>query len=116
MPDALELPGMRRAVVPGMSACNSVVYEFVAYRIPRGSAVIRLLDLLTEPARTLRRVKTIRVRGRSLHVVHLPSCEMRTAHAPLLAFPVSRKNEGPFARPHQHSYTAHSFFVSFFAY
>ena len=50
MPDALELPGMRRAVVPLVSAGDAVVGELVAHRLPGLAAVIGALDHLPEPA------------------------------------------------------------------
>ena len=40
MPDALELPGMRRAVVPLVSAGDAVVDELVAHRLPGLAAVV----------------------------------------------------------------------------
>ena len=50
MPDALELPGMRRAVVPLVRAGHAVVDELVADRLPGLAAVVRALDQLPEPA------------------------------------------------------------------
>ena len=41
MPDALELPGMRRAVVPLVRAGDAVVDELVADRLPGLAAVVR---------------------------------------------------------------------------
>ena len=66
MPDALELPGVRRAVVPLVRAGDAVVDELVAHRLPRLAAVVRALDHLPEPAARLRRIQPIRVSGRSL--------------------------------------------------
>jgi hypothetical protein len=40
MPDALELPGMRRAVVPLVRAGDAVVDELVAHRLPGLAAVV----------------------------------------------------------------------------
>src|SRR5438445_8934540 len=81
MPDALELPGMLRAVVPLMRgeglAClrGRVVGELVALafgetfrglfqhtsrRLPRLAAVAGALDDLSEPPARLRRVQIIR--------------------------------------------------------
>src|SRR4029450_5731668 len=53
MPDALELPGMRRAVVPLVCARNSLVGKVIADRLPTFAAVARALDLLAEPAARL---------------------------------------------------------------
>ena len=73
MPDALELPGMRRAVVPLVRAGNAVVVELVADRLPGLAAVVGALDQLAEPAAGLRRIESIRIDGRSLDVVNLPA-------------------------------------------
>ena len=75
MPDALELPRVRRAVVPLMRARHAVVLELVADRLPRLAAVVGALDHLAEPAAALRRVDAIRVRRRPLEVIHLPAAE-----------------------------------------
>src|SRR3990170_7776459 len=96
MPDALELPRVRRAVVPlvrgqGLAGFRrSVVNELVAlglehaFRcggrfaggcsrlVPRLAAVIRALNDLAKPAAALRRINTIRIDGGSLKVIHLP--------------------------------------------
>src|SRR5882672_2200764 len=56
MPDSLELPGVRRPVVPLMSAGNAVVHKFVSDGLPRLSRIVRALDLLPEPAAGLRRI------------------------------------------------------------
>ncbi len=50
MPDSLELPRVRCAIVPLVGAGDSVVREFVTYRFPRFAAIVRALDQLTEPA------------------------------------------------------------------
>ena len=63
MPDALELPGVGRAVVPLMRSRDAVVDELVADGLPRLAAVVGALDELSEPAGALRRVQTIRVSG-----------------------------------------------------
>src|SRR5580700_10451539 len=43
MPDACELPWMRRAVVPCVRSRFAVVDELVADRLPRYAAIIRTL-------------------------------------------------------------------------
>ena len=73
MPDALELPGVRRAVVPLVRAGNAVVDELVADRLPGLAAVARALDQLAEPAAGLRGVEAVRIDGRALEVVDLPA-------------------------------------------
>src|SRR5207244_367199 len=66
MPDALELPRMRRPVVPLMRAGYAVVHEFVVDRLERFAAVVRALNQLAEPPGALRTVETIRIGRRSL--------------------------------------------------
>ena len=97
MPDALEFPGMRRAVVPHVRAGLAVVDELVADRLPRLAAVVGPLDHLPEPAAGLRRVNPIRIDGRALHVVDLPAAKMRAADVPLLALAVGSEDEGALA-------------------
>src|SRR5262249_24196269 len=50
MPDALDLPGARRAVVPLVRAGHAGVGEVVADGLPVLSAVVGALNLLAEPA------------------------------------------------------------------
>ena len=57
MPDPLELPRMRRAVVPLVRAGNAVVDELVAHRLPGLAAVVRSAG---SPARTSRSTATRR--------------------------------------------------------
>src|SRR5581483_5616876 len=73
MPDALELPRMRRAVVPLMSTRDALILEQVADRLPGLASVVRALHRLPEPTIRLRRIDTIRVNRRPLEVIHLPS-------------------------------------------
>ena len=107
MPDPLELPGMRRAVVPLMRAGHAVVDELVADRLPRLPAVVRALHHLPEPAARLRRVDAVRVHGRALEVVDLPAAEVRAADVPLLALAVGAENERAFPGSDQHTHAAH---------
>src|SRR5260370_34979824 len=104
MPDALELPGMLRAVVPLVRGerlftffGGGVVDEFVALAFGRAlrrsllfpgrrarlrpgfAAVIGALDDLAEPSAGLRRVDPIGSRRPSLQVIPLPAREMTTA-------------------------------------
>src|SRR5438094_9948431 len=106
MPDALELPGMLRAVVPLMRgeglAClrGRVVGELVALafgetfrglfqhtsrRLPRLAAVAGARDDLSEPPSRLRRVQPVRISRRSLPVIDLPAREVRATHRTLSA-------------------------------
>src|SRR6266850_273003 len=73
VPDPLEFPRVRRAVVPLVSAGNAVVNKFVTYRLPRLAPVIRALDLLPKPAAGLRRIYPVRISGRALQMVDLPA-------------------------------------------
>ena len=93
MPDALELPGVRRAVVPLVRAGDAVVDELVAHRLPGLAAVVGALDDLPEPAAGLRGIQPIRVGGRSLEVVDLPAREVGAADVPPLALAVRRQDE-----------------------
>src|SRR5207302_355000 len=123
MPDALELPWMRRAVVPQMLAHFSLIYELVALALRRAfgshrlagrcarlvpclTAIIGALDDLPKPAAGLRRVNPIRVSRRSLEMVHFPTRKERTADVPLFAFAVRRQNEGALTCPNEYAYRA----------
>src|SRR6266576_2106194 len=128
MPDALELPGVLRAVVPLMcgerlsSLGRDVINELVALalrhlaglgrdsatgRFPRLAAIAGALDHLPEPATRLRRVQATGIGGGSFHVVDLPAREMRSAHAPPVALAVRAQNECAFACADQDAYAAH---------
>src|SRR2546426_3062646 len=106
MPDALELPGMLRAVVPlmrgeGLARLRGrVVGELVALafreafrgifqhtsrRLPRLAAVAGALDDLSEPPARLRRVQPVRIGGWVLPLIDLPPPEVRGAHLPPFA-------------------------------
>src|SRR2546430_3591039 len=120
MPDALELPGMLRAVVPLMRGegparlRGRVVGELVALafgetfrglfqhtsrRLPRLAAVAGALDDLSEPPARLRRVQPVRIGGGSLYVLELPPPRVEGAHAPLvvLALPLQGEPHPPAA-------------------
>src|SRR2546428_8604924 len=94
MPDALELPGVLRAVVPlvrreGLARFRGrVVHELVALalrhlaglhghsaagRLPRLAAVAGALDDLSEPPARLRRIQPVRIGGGALSLVKLPA-------------------------------------------
>jgi hypothetical protein len=112
MPDALELPGVGRAVVPLVRAGDAVVPELVIHRRPRLTAVVGALDQLPKPAAGLRRIEPIRINGRSLEVVDLPAAEMGAADVPPFALAVRRQDERALARTHQNPYSAHPFLPS----
>src|ERR1700740_3371878 len=103
MPDARELPGLRRPVVEEVRAGVAFVDELVALsrrhaagsgrdassgRLPGLAAVARALDHLAEPPARLRCVDPVRVRGGTLDVVDLPAPEVRPAHVPLTALAI----------------------------
>ncbi len=108
MPDARELPRVLRSVVPEMVADSAFVGELVADRLPGLAAVAGALDHLAEPAARLRRVDSIRVGGRSLHVIDLPAAEVRAAHVPAFALAVRGQDEGAFSSADQYSHAAHA--------
>src|SRR3989442_1226021 len=121
MPDALELPGMLRAVVPlmrgeGLARLRGrVVGELVALafreafrglfqhtcrRLPRLAAVAGALDDLSEPPARLRRVQPVRIGGGALYVIDLPPPQVRAAHLPLFALPLPGHDESTLAWAH----------------
>jgi hypothetical protein len=107
MPDARELPGVRRAVVPLVGPGDAVVHELVPHRLPRLAPVAGALDQLPEPAGGLRRVQPIRVSGRSLEVVDLPAPEVGATDVPPVARSIRHQDERALARPNQYPYPAH---------
>src|SRR5216117_817318 len=108
MPDARELTGTRRAVVPQVSAGDAVVDELVPHRLPRLATVVGALDQLPEPAAGLRRIQPIRVSGRSLQVVDLPAPEVGATDVPPFARCVRRQDERALPCTDQDPYPAHS--------
>ena len=99
MPDALELPRVRRAVVPLVRAGHAVVGELVADRLPGLAAVVGALDELAEPAAGLRRVDAVRIDRRPLEVVDLPAGEVGAAHVPPVALAVRLRTNAPLRVP-----------------
>ena len=99
MPDALELPGVLRAVVPLVRAGDAVVRELVADRLPRLAAVVGALDHLPEPAAGLRRIQPVRVGGRALEVVDLPAREVGAATSHCSRFPSDVRTNAPLRVP-----------------
>ena len=132
MPDALELPRVRRAVVPlvcgeGFAGFRRrVVNKLVALAlghavrgggrfaggcsglVPGLAAVIRALNDLPKPAARLRRIHPIRINGRSLEMINLPARKVGAAHVPPFALCVRRENERALACANQYSYSAHN--------
>src|SRR5215831_699702 len=107
VPDALELPGMRRPVVPLMRTGHAVVGELVADRLPGFPAVARTLHRLSEPVARLRGVDAIGIGRRSFEVVDLPAGEEWTGDVPFLALAISTEDERAFAGADQNTYSTH---------
>ena len=131
VPDALELPGVLRAVVPlvrrerlaglGRGVVDELVALALGHAVGRGgrlagrrarlvpglAAVVGALDDLPEPAAGLRGVDAVRIDGRALQVVDLPAGEVRAADVPLLALAVGREDERALACADQNPYLAH---------
>ena len=100
MPHALELPGMRCAVVPLVRAGNAVVSEFVPDWFPGLAAVVGALDELAKPPAGLRGVEPVRVYGRPFEVIHLPAARKSgpfTFH--FLRFPSAVSTNAPLRVP-----------------
>ena len=131
MPDALELPGMLRAVVPLMCARKTIVNELVtlgfwhAIRIlqflraaarctPGFATVVRALNDLPKPVAGLRGVDQIGVNHRTFHVINLPPREMRTADLPSFTRAIRSQNERAFFCADQNSDFAHYFLLFLF--
>ena len=107
VPDAGELPGMRRAVVPLVRAGLALVLELVAHGAPGAAAVVGTLDDLPEPVAVLRGVQPLGVGRRALDVKHLPPGEVRAVHAPPAARPVGGQQERALAGTDQNPNRAH---------
>src|ERR1700731_342632 len=100
MPDSLEFPGMRRAVVPLMHARDAVVQEFVTDCFPGFPPVIGTLYHLPKPNAVLRGIKSLCGSWRPLQMEYLPAGKVGASNLPLLAHCVRSQNECTFARPH----------------
>src|SRR5680860_245140 len=109
MPDAGKLPRVRGAVVPLVRTGDAVVGKLVADRLPGFAPVVGALHRLSEPIARLRSVEPVRIRGRPLEVIHLPTREERVGHPPILPLFVRCQNERALARANQYPYPAHSF-------
>src|SRR4051812_3771056 len=76
MPNALELPRVRRSVIPLVRPSDTVVFEFVSNGRPGFAAVVGALHDLAKPAAGLRRVDSVGVHRRAFDVINLPSAKM----------------------------------------
>src|SRR5262250_1601050 len=77
MPNTLEFPGMRGAIIPFVSACGAFIGELIADWLPGFSAIVRPLNHLTEPTTGLGSKDPIRFRRRTFNVINLPAGKMR---------------------------------------
>ena len=107
MPDPLEFPRVRRAVVPLVRAGNAVVEELVADRFPRLAAVAAARDGLAEPVARLRGIDAVRIDRRSLQVIDLPAAEERRADRPVPPRAVRFEDECALARADEKPDSAH---------
>src|ERR1700737_656616 len=98
MPDSFELPRVRRAIVPLVSAGHAFVYKLIPNGFPSLPTVIGPLDNLPEPAAGLRGVQPIRICRRTLNVVDFPARKMRTIDFPLFALSIRSENKRSLAR------------------
>src|SRR5437879_1814139 len=136
MPHAFELPRMLGAVMPlvrrkwlaGFS--RRIVNKFVALAlrhplwsrgrlarrgaglVPGLAAVVRALNDLPEPPACLRCINSIRVGGRTLHVIDLPAAKIRAPDLPFLTLAVGTKNECASARTSENTDMAHVYSCS----
>src|SRR3954469_6441208 len=108
MPHALELPWVRRAVVPLVGARDSLVEKLVADRFPGLPAVAAARHRLAEPVTGLGGIDAVRIDGRSFQVVDLPAAEAGCADLPVPPRSVRGENERALARADENSYSAHS--------
>src|SRR5579884_4081830 len=108
MPDPLELPRVRRPIVPGVGAGRSLIDELVTNRLPGLAAVVRALDHLPEPATGLRCIQSIRIDRRTLDVEDLPAREVGATDLPVFALAVRRQNECSLSRTNQDPYRTHA--------
>src|SRR5690348_3129986 len=102
MPDALELPWMRRTVIPLVRARDAIINELVPHWLPGFAAVVGALDQLSEPATALRSVQPVRVRGRPFHVVEFKAREVRAADVPPFALSIRLHYECALACTYQY--------------
>src|SRR4051812_4978219 len=112
MPDALELPGVLRAIVPLMCAGDSVVHKFIPDWLPGRAAVVGSLDQLPEPAAGLRGIQPIRVGRRTFDMVDLPAPKMRATDLPLFALGIRCQDECALACTNQYPYLRHCVLLS----
>ena len=107
MPHPLELPRMRRAVVPLVRAGHALVSELVAHRRPRRAAIVTALNDLPKPRIRLRSIEPVGVNGRAFQVVDLPSRKERPADLPVFPRPIGTQHKRALLCAHQHPHAAH---------
>src|SRR5215217_3111241 len=79
---------------------------------PRLAAIVRTLNDLSKPAAGLRRVYAVRIHGRTLNVIDLPSGKVRPTDVPFFAFSIGGKNKCALTGAYKYSYIAHIFVPS----
>src|SRR5437879_12167269 len=103
-----RLPGFRGSVVDklialpfGHATGAGLFARRSAWLYPGLAAVIRALNDLPEPAAGLRRIDAIRICGRTVEVIHLPTGKLRSADVTLLPLTIQRKGTCTTAPPQQ---------------
>lgn len=99
MPNAFELPRMRRAIVPLVRARHAVVGELVIYRSPRLAAIVRTLHKLPKPATALRRINAVGVNRRALQVVQFKPGKCGPLTVQFSRLPSDSRMKAPFFVP-----------------
>ena len=97
MPDTLELPGVRRAVIPLVRSGQTIVGKMIVDHGPTPAAILRALHDLPEPAGALRGIEPVWMERRSFDVKNLPTGKMWTGNRPPVAAPIARENERTFS-------------------
>src|SRR2546428_13932339 len=127
MPHSFELPRMLGTVIPLLRSkrlagfSRRIVTKFVALALRqplwsrgrlarRGAGLVPglaggvwALNDLPEPPACLRCINSIRVGGRPLHVIDLPTRKIRGTDLPFLTLAVGTKNECAFARTNENT-------------
>jgi hypothetical protein len=87
---------MLGAIVPLVSAGNTIIIEFVAGGFPGLSTVIGALHHLAKPAAGLRGIQPIRFNGRAFDVINFPTRKVRSVDFPSVPLPISGQNKCTF--------------------
>src|SRR5262245_59959445 len=115
---------MLRAVVPLVRSHFAFVHKHIALSlrhavgahqvlglragsVPSLAAVVRPLDDLSEPAAGLRGIDPVRIRRRTLEMIHFPAREVRAADFPRAALAIRAEDERALFRADQYPDLAH---------